>query len=180
MHLEVVHVPVAPIGHCKKPALTICCWIHEFLSLQEGLPFSGDQMDFGPAHFRCPAHPSLFLLYAPSLALPSHLCVLPSTGALCCHCCHFGFPAVPPSRRSCLAQGWCLFCYEIVCWLWLQQAAGRSCLPSSSFSELLHCWISEQWGWGLLCSCIAAVAVLPAPWLDPNFSGSYLHLNCSS
>lgn len=58
-----------------------------------------------------------------------------------------------------------------------RQQEGPAYLPAPSVS---YCWISEQWGWGLLCSCIAAVAVLPAPWLDPNFSGSYLHLNCSS
>lgn len=73
VHPEVVHVPVAP----DQEAVKICYWIHEFLSLQEELPFSGDQMDFGPAH------PSLFLLYTPSLALPSHLSVLCNPGALC-------------------------------------------------------------------------------------------------
>lgn len=124
--------------------------MHEFVSLQEGLPFSGDPMDFGPVHFICPAHRSLFLLYAPSLALPSHLCVLPCAGALCCvTLC--GFAAVPACRRNWLTQRWCSLHYEVLGWLWAPSVS--SCF-TAGFQSSLQWYLSH----GLTQTSVAATS----------------------
>lgn len=76
-----------------------------------------------------------------------------------------------PTCVSCPAQGLCAVSLWVSCspFLWeeladtgmdaysaMKSLAGCDysrqlegpALASSSFSELLHCWISEQWGWG--------------------------------
>lgn len=138
MHPEVVHVPVAPSREAVKNLL-LNPWVFKpsgraaFQWGSDGfwpctsLPFPAIHPLFGSAFPpACPAQPRGSVLG------------------------HFAFAAEPPCRRNWLTQRWCSLCREVLGWLWLQQAAGRSCSPSSSFSELLHCWISEQWGWAEL------------------------------